>query len=239
MSFWSQKNTTRIRRQSRSAGRGELYRRNLAGSQQPAGSAIRRWFFCALVMLAVTALNYLPFTWAASCQTYLAYCFQPGAAATTKWAAWSDWQPDASRIATVWQRLVGGESGASLVYPCTGQITSAYAWRHHPVTGQVEMHYGIDIQGAAGTAVQAAAAGIVREIAEEQVLGIYVVIEHDEGLVTRYAHLQEVSVEAGAKIAKGQVIGKMGNTGLTQDTHLHFEVIVNGQPVDPLSVLPR
>ena len=112
-------------------------------------------------MLAVTALNFLPFNWAASCQTYLAYCFQPGAAADTKWAAWADWQPDAGQIVAVWQRLLGGGADASLAYPCTGQITSAFAWRHHPITGQVEMHYGIDIQGLEGTAIQAAGAGVV------------------------------------------------------------------------------
>lgn len=224
---------------NRSRARRVPYRRNPAGNQQSADLAIRRWFFCALVMLAVTALSFLPFTWAASCKTYLAYCFQPGAAAATKWAAWADWQSDTSPLTAVWQRLLGTEPEAGLAYPCTGQITSAYAWRHHPVTGQVEMHYGIDIQGAAGSAIQAAGSGTVREVAEEQTLGLYVAIDHGGGLVTRYAHLQETSVEPGNQIAKGQVIGKMGNTGLIQDTHLHFEVIVNGQPVDPLSVLPR
>lgn len=231
MSFRLDKNRNRARRVP--------YRRNFAVNQQPAGSAIRRWFFCALVMLAVTALNFLPFKWAASCQTYLAYCFQPGAAAATKWAAWADWQSDTSLITTVWQRLLGTETEAGLAYPCTGQITSSYAWRHHPVTGQVEMHYGIDILGVEGTVVQAAGSGTVREVAEEQALGMYVVLDHGDGLVTRYAHLQEASVLPGNQVTKGQVIGKMGNTGLTQDTHLHFEVIVNGQPVDPLSLLPR
>ena len=76
-------------------------------------------------------------------------------------------------------------------------------------------------------------------MAEEQVLGIYVVIDHGEGLVTRYAHLQQACVDAGAQVTKGQEIGKMGSSGLTQDIHLHFEVLVDGQPVDPFSVLPR
>ncbi|HBK84889.1 MAG TPA: hypothetical protein DDZ53_02520 [Firmicutes bacterium] len=236
---WLNRNSSSMRRRNNLAGRGEPYRRYLATGQQPDSSGVRRWFFCALLMLAVTALNFLPFNWAASCQTYLAYCFQPGAAADTKWAAWADWQPDAGQIVAVWQRLLGGGADASLAYPCTGQITSAFAWRHHPITGQVEMHYGIDIQGLEGTAIQAAGAGVVREVAEEQVLGIYVVIDHGEGLVTRYAHLQQACVDAGAQVTKGQEIGKMGSSGLTQDIHLHFEVLVDGQPVDPFSVLPR
>ncbi|NLY53356.1 MAG: M23 family metallopeptidase [Firmicutes bacterium] len=190
-------------------------------------------------MLAVTALNFLPFEWAASCQTYLAYCFQPGAAEGTRWAAWADWQPNTQQIVAVWQRLLGEESDTGLAYPCTGQIISTFAWRHHPVTGQVEMHYGIDIQGTEGTPVEAAGAGVVREVAEDPVLGLYLVIDHGEDLATRYGHLQEVAVTAGAQVRKGQVIGKIGKTGLTNDAHLHFEVLANGQPVDPLSFLPR
>ncbi|NLW17267.1 MAG: M23 family metallopeptidase [Firmicutes bacterium] len=231
MPFWSDNRRIYNRRTT-------SYRRRLQ-SQQATNSAVRRWFFCALVMLAVTGLNFLPFQWAQSCKTYLAYCFQPGAAVGTKWAAWADWQADDSMLVAVWQRIIGNPEEEGLVYPCTGQIVSAYAWRHHPVTGQVEMHYGIDIQGIEGTPIQAAAAGVVREVAEEQNLGLYVVIDHGEGLVTRYAHLAEALVEAGAEVAKGQEIGKMGSSGLTNDTHLHFEVIVDGQPIDPLSVLPR
>lgn len=208
-------------------------------NQQPPANGLKRWFFCALVMLTVTALNFLPFNWAASSKTYLSYIFQPGMATSTRWAAWADWQPDTSRITAVWQQLTGGQTDNELVYPCTGQITYGYAWRHHPVTGQVEMHYGIDILGSEGAPVLAAAAGTVREIAEEQALGIYVVIDHENGVTTRYAHLQAVSVEAGGRVSKGQKIAEIGSTGVTQDAHLHFEVLVNGQPVDPLTVLPR
>ncbi len=231
MPFWSKK-----RIPSRRTG---YYRRYPLRQPLPDNAAIRRWFFCALVMLAVTALNFLPFQWASTCKTYLAYCFQPGAAAGTAWAAWADWQADDSMLVAVWQRIIGGETDEGFVYPCTGQIISSYAWRHHPVTGQVEMHYGIDIQGFEGTPVLAAASGQVREVAEEQVLGLYVTIDHGEGVVTRYAHLSEAVVEPGAQVTKGQQIGKMGSSGLTNDIHLHFEVIVDGQPVDPLTVLSR
>jgi murein DD-endopeptidase MepM/ murein hydrolase activator NlpD len=236
MPFWSDKRIGRTRIPTR---RTTPYRRQFMRDQQSVNSTVRRWFFCALVMLAVTALNFLPFQWAATCKTYLSYCFQPGAAVGTAWATWADWQSDDSMLVTVWQRIIGGEADEEFVYPCTGQIISSYAWRHHPVTGLVEMHYGIDIQGIEGTAVLAAASGVVREVAEEQVLGLYVAIDHGDGLVTRYAHLSEAVVEPGAQVAKGQEIGKMGSSGLTNDTHLHFEVIVDGQPVDPLSILPR
>ena len=79
----------------------------------------------------------------------------------------------------------------------------------------------------------------MREIAEEQNLGLFVTIDHGNGTVTRYAHLQEAHVAVGAQVSKGQPIGIIGKTGLTNDTHLHFEVIIDGKPIDPLLKLPR
>lgn len=198
-----------------------------------------RWVLCALLALLVVGMSYLPFTWVDSCRSFLSYCFQPGAAEGTRLAAWADWQPNSERLTAVWQRLTGNAnvSDSALAYPCTGQVSSGYEWRYNAVTGQLEMHYGIDIVSAEGTSVQAARAGVVTEVANDPVLGLYVLIDHGQGVSTKYAHLQSAAVQAGDQVVKGQDIAKVGKTGITKDAHLHFAVLINGQPEDPLPKL--
>lgn len=198
-----------------------------------------RWILCALLALLVVGMSYLPFAWVDSCRSFLSYCFQPGAAEGTKFAAWADWQPNAERLTAVWQRLTGNTNAndAFLAYPCPGRVSSGYEWRYNPVTGQLEMHYGIDIVSDEGSPVQAAGAGVVVEVANDQPLGLYVVIDHGQGVSTKYAHLQSAVVQVGEQVAKGQEIAKVGKTGTTKDAHLHFAVLANGQPEDPLPKL--
>jgi murein DD-endopeptidase MepM/ murein hydrolase activator NlpD len=183
-------------------------------------------------------MNYLPFGFVDDCRSFLSYCFQPGAADGTRFAAWADWQPNAERLTAVWQRLTGDVPDSSgLAYPCTGRISSGYEWRYNPVDGQLEMHYGIDIVSQEGEPVQAAAAGMVTEVANDQALGLYVVIDHGQGLCTKYGHLQSASVEVGDQVKRGAEIGQVGKSGVTNDAHLHFAVLVNGLPEDPLTKL--
>lgn len=199
-----------------------------------------RWVLCALIALLVAGMNYLPFPVVDSCRDFLSYCFQPGAAVGTKLAVWADWQPNAERLTAVWQRLTGSgaeEEDDTLAYPCTGRVSSGYGWRYHPVTGQLEMHYGIDIVADEGTAVQSACSGIVSEVRNDETLGLCLLISHDQGVSTEYGHLQSVSVAIGAEVTKGQEVGKVGKTGVANEPHLHFAVLVNGQPDDPLPKL--
>ncbi|MGI6357803.1 MAG: M23 family metallopeptidase [Bacillota bacterium] len=194
-----------------------------------------RWLLCALVALLVAGMNYLPFGVINSCRSFLSYCFQPGAAEGTVFAAWADWQPNGERLSTVWRALTGQvEEDEGLAYPCTGRVSSGYGWRYHPVSGKLEMHYALDIVSAEGAAVQSAGAGKVIEVRNDENLGICLLIDHGQSVSTEYGHLQGVSVAVGDQVKKGQEIGTVGMTGVTNEAHLHFAVLVDGQPEDPL-----
>lgn len=197
---------------------------------------LSRWVICLLAIALVGSLSLLPFGWAEKGRAYLSYCFVPGAAEGTRLAAWMDWQPSLARIQAVWSLLTSADDDA-LSYPCLGTISSPHAWRYHPVTGQLGMHYGIDIKCEAGEPVKAAKNGTVMEVGDDPNLGLFVVLDHGDGLVTKYAHLGEISVEVGARVKRGDLLGQVGQTGITNDVHLHFEVLLHNTPVDPVTKL--
>ncbi|MDR1217176.1 MAG: peptidoglycan DD-metalloendopeptidase family protein [Oscillospiraceae bacterium] len=112
-------------------------------------------------------------------------------------------------------------------------ITSGFGWRIHPISGNNVFHNGVDIGVPTGTAVLAAHGGVVRSASyDEGGYGRSVVIAGD-GFVTRYAHCDELFVSAGQTVAAGDVIAKSGNTGYSTGPHLHFEVMRDGQYIDP------
>jgi murein DD-endopeptidase MepM/ murein hydrolase activator NlpD len=114
------------------------------------------------------------------------------------------------------------------------RISSEFGYRFHPVHGKKMMHHGLDFAGPVGTKIYATGDGIV-EIAHrnQHGYGNEVIIEHYGGYKTRYAHLQSILVKKDQKIKRGQVIGLMGNTGISTGPHLHYEVLVNNQIDDP------
>ncbi|MEZ4852350.1 MAG: M23 family metallopeptidase [Bacteroidia bacterium] len=121
-----------------------------------------------------------------------------------------------------------------------GEINSkaTYGARDLKVDGKVvtKFHKGIDIVAPTGTPIYASADGTVEKADSENVgknYGNNIIIKHDETYKTRYAHLSEMKVKAGAKVKKGDIIGYSGNTGLSTGPHLHFEVIKDGENVDP------
>jgi murein DD-endopeptidase MepM/ murein hydrolase activator NlpD len=116
-------------------------------------------------------------------------------------------------------------------------MTSPYGWRADPFTGAQKYHGGIDLGAAYGTAVPAAAGGRVVAAGEQGAYGTQVVIEHETGLQTRYAHLSAVNVAVGDRVGQGQEIGRVGQSGRATGPHLHFEVIRDGQRVDPTGVM--
>ena len=123
------------------------------------------------------------------------------------------------------------------IWPVKGAIGSLYGARMDPFDSSAEMHMGLDIMASVGSSVKAPAAGIVKVAQRETDYGNLIVIDHGNGLTTRYAHLQGFSVYAGQQVTKGQVIGRVGMTGRTTGPHLHYEVRLNERPVNPRSYL--
>jgi murein DD-endopeptidase MepM/ murein hydrolase activator NlpD len=113
------------------------------------------------------------------------------------------------------------------------RLTSNYGWRADPFSGAAKYHRGIDLKAAYGTEVPAASDGKVVEVGENGAYGLTVVVDHGSGLKTRYAHLATTDVTVGDQVLQGQDIGRVGQSGRATGPHLHFEVIRNGQRVDP------
>jgi murein DD-endopeptidase MepM/ murein hydrolase activator NlpD len=122
-------------------------------------------------------------------------------------------------------------SSAGLIWPVNGPVTSPFGYRWGA------LHAGIDIGVPYGTPIHAAASGTVVLAGWTGGYGNYTCIDHGGGLATCYAHQSSYAVSAGAQVSQGQVIGYVGNTGHSFGAHLHFEVRINGNPVDPLGYL--
>ncbi len=133
--------------------------------------------------------------------------------------------------------ITGGEetSGGhgSFSWPVTGTITSPFGWRSNPFGGSPEFHQGLDIAAPTGTAVTAAAGGTVIMAQWYGGYGNYVLIDHGGGYSTGYGHLSAIYVSNGQSVKRGQAIGAVGSTGASTGPHLHFEVRIDGKPVDP------
>lgn len=134
-----------------------------------------------------------------------------------------------------------------LLCPLEGRwvLTDSFGWRRHPITGQRERHEGIDMAAPSGTPVLAPADGVVTFAGRHFGYGRMVQIAHGTGLLpesgtgetrtfaTRFGHLSRILVEEGDEVHRGQEIGRVGTSGYTTGPHLHYEVWVNGAPVDP------
>lgn len=120
-----------------------------------------------------------------------------------------------------------------------GRVTSAFGWRQHPISGGRRFHQGVDIAMPVGRDVPVARAGQVAFAGEQGGYGLTVVVNHGDGISTRYAHLSELHVSAGDTVTDGQTIARSGATGRVTGAHLHFEVLRDGQPVDPAEGLGR
>ncbi len=117
--------------------------------------------------------------------------------------------------------------------PVDGPIGSGFGLRADPITGRAALHAGLDFPADVGTAIHAAAGGLVLESAWHPEYGHVLEIDHGNGLVTRYAHCSKVLVAAGALVKRGQLVAHVGNSGRSTGPHLHFEVLVDGVPQNP------
>lgn len=116
-------------------------------------------------------------------------------------------------------------------------MSSGFGYRSDPFTGAGAMHSGLDFKGPHGTPILAAADGVVTSAGWQGGYGNAIEITHANGLVTRYAHLSGITVSLGQKVDRGLQIGRMGSTGRSTGTHLHFEVRLNGAAINPMKFL--
>ncbi|HBS27139.1 MAG TPA: hypothetical protein DD827_08445 [Gammaproteobacteria bacterium] len=121
----------------------------------------------------------------------------------------------------------------------SGWISSSYGYRNDPFTGKRQFHSGIDYAGSKGTPILAAAGGVVLQAGKNGRYGLMVEIDHRNGYHSRYAHASEVLVEVGDVVKRGVEIAKMGSTGRSTGTHLHFEVIKDGKKINPSRLLTK
>lgn len=149
-------------------------------------------------------------------------------------------------VAAMLRNLESGNSGyapssggtGQFMWPCSGEITSYYGWRTHPVFGTTRYHSGMDIAVDYGTPIHAADSGTVVYSGWLGGYGYAVMIDHGSGLVTLYGHNQSLNVSEGQYVSKGTVIAYAGSTGWSTGPHCHFEVRLHGEVTEPLDYLP-
>jgi murein DD-endopeptidase MepM/ murein hydrolase activator NlpD len=151
---------------------------------------------------------------------------------------------DRRRQLTALQNLIMTRELARQIVPGgrpveSGYISSLYGQRTDPFDGNQASHHGIDFAGAAGTQVLAVADGIVSHVGIDGGYGRLVEITHGNGYVTRYAHNAKALVKPGQTVKRGDPIALMGSTGRSTGTHVHFEVLRDGRPMNPLSFVKR
>jgi murein DD-endopeptidase MepM/ murein hydrolase activator NlpD len=123
------------------------------------------------------------------------------------------------------------------IWPALGWLTSGFGRRIDPFNGSPASHLGLDIAADRGHPVYATANGVVQAAEWGGDYGNMVVITHESGLTTRYAHLSRMTVTPGTMVKRGDVIGFVGSTGRSTSPHLHYEVLANGRPLNPLQLL--
>ena len=116
-------------------------------------------------------------------------------------------------------------------------VTSSFGKRQHPTTKQASFHNGIDLPASSGTRIYATADGVIKNAEKTKLSGNRIIVAHNYGFESRYAHLSEMSVKAGDIVQKGDIIGLSGNTGRTDGPHLHYEVRHLDKPYNPIDFL--
>lgn len=134
-----------------------------------------------------------------------------------------------------------GDSDKNFCWPIEtySYISSPFGYRTHPINGSWSLHSGVDLAAPRGTKIYAAQSGIVKiaHTKDDNAFGLHIQIEHEPGLETKYAHCSKLLVSEGDYVTRGQVIAEVGMTGSATGNHLHFEVIIDGKPVQPLDYI--
>jgi murein DD-endopeptidase MepM/ murein hydrolase activator NlpD len=143
-------------------------------------------------------------------------------------------------VIELWEMLSDRQSLLSAtpnMKPARGPIGSRFGYRIDPINGKQKMHAGVDVAVSIGTPVRAPADGVVSFAGWDEFYGKLVSIDHGYGVLTRYAHNSQIYVQVGQKVNKFDVISASGNTGRSTGPHLHYEVRVNGIPVNPMNYI--
>ncbi|QNN65207.1 M23 family metallopeptidase [Sphingomonas rhizophila] len=143
------------------------------------------------------------------------------------------------QLFTSWKKLDNLADGAIAVpseKPVrSAEFTSGYGVRSDPFKGRAAMHAGIDLAGPLGTPIYATADGVVSTAGYNSGgYGNLIKVDHGKGIETRYGHLSSMAVQAGQRVTRGQLIGRMGSTGRSTGSHLHYEVRIDGRAVNPI-----
>lgn len=137
-------------------------------------------------------------------------------------------------------KRVGVEAGLPTYTPVNyPYLSSSFGWRRNPVTGRHAMHEGLDFAAPKGALIRAASGGVVTQARYVSGYGKLVELDHGNGLVTRYAHASSIKVKQGDLVEKGQEIARVGSTGRSTGSHLHFEVRMAGHALDPTLFLDK
>ena len=151
-----------------------------------------------------------------------------------RWSGDGDDDDDSDDGKARWFDATGtGERRGFMGMPVAGHITSTFGWRMHPILGFMKLHKGVDIGAAYGSPIYAVGDGTVSFAGRAGGYGNFVKLAHAGGLETGYGHMSRMAVSRGAHVARGQVIGYVGSTGMSTGPHLHWEVWRGGVSVDP------
>jgi murein DD-endopeptidase MepM/ murein hydrolase activator NlpD len=127
--------------------------------------------------------------------------------------------------------------GVPLGFPGNGHVNSEFGPRRSPFSNRARMHHGVDLALPYGSYVLSTAEGTVSSVRRTKSYGLVIDVKHGNGIVTRYAHLSKALVQRGERICRGEVLGLVGNSGMSTGPHLHYEVRVGGKSVDPLPLM--
>lgn len=143
---------------------------------------------------------------------------------------------EVQRIQNIQNENINNKNFGKILWPVkSGRITSKFGNRNHPVLKSVKFHRGVDIAVSLGTPVYAGIKGIVTFAGKRGNYGNLVEIEGSDGIKVRYAHLSKIDVIAGQRVSDGEKVAETGNTGMSTGPHLHYEIIVDDSPVNPLN----
>jgi murein DD-endopeptidase MepM/ murein hydrolase activator NlpD len=133
---------------------------------------------------------------------------------------------------------VGNTKGWVLPLPAGSYTpTSPFGWRMHPILHEWKLHTGQDLGAPMGTPIYAASAGRVTVAGMNGTAGNQIIVDHPDGVQSVYDHLSVIGVPVGAQVRAGQLLGHVGSTGRSTGAHLHFEIRLHGQPIDPVPFL--